>query len=61
MMGYELVSKALRVFQEFGGGEDNCLHYNVPTAKASFCQLIDSFEAKYINGFSFVDPFYSLH
>ena len=37
------------------------LHYNVPKAKSSFCQLIDSFEAKYINGVSFVDPFYSLH
>ena len=60
-MGYQLVSKALRVFQEFVGGEDNCLHYNVPTAKSSFCQLIDYFEAKYINGVSFVDPFYSLH
>ena len=36
------------------------MHYNVPTAKSSFCQLINSFEAKYINGVPFVDPFYSL-
>lgn len=32
------------------------LHYNVPTAKSSFCQLIDSFEAKWINGVPFVYP-----
>ena len=31
------------------------LHYNVPTAKSSFCQLIDSFEAKWIN--SLIVPF----
>ena len=29
--------------------------------KSSFCQLIDSFEAKCFNGVPFVDPFYSLH
>ena len=40
--------------------KNSSLHY-VPTAKSSFCQLIDSFEAKYINGVSFVDAFYSLH
>ena len=36
-------------------------HYNVPIVKSSFCQLIDSFEAKCFNGVPFVDPFYSLH
>ena len=37
------------------------MHYSVPTAKSSFCQLIDSFEVKCFNGVPFVDPFYSLH
>lgn len=37
------------------------LHYNVPTAKSSICQLIDSFESKCFNGVTFVDPFYSFH
>ena len=32
------------------------LHYNIPTAKSSFCQLKDSFEAKWINGVPFVYP-----
>ena len=48
-------------FKNFSVVKNISLHYNVPTAKSSFCQLIDSFEAKYINVVSFVDPFYSLH